>query len=336
MEEIKKGVKMQIEYYLSDENLETDKFFNELISKSSDGYIDISYIFNCNIIKESNLTNEEIFEILKDNENVELNEEKTKIRRKNNKKIPKINEKKLLEKKRKRDKEKKREKQEKKHPIILTITSKKPTKINSEQIQNVYKSLNPKLIIIQTEFNNSIGYIAVKRKEETSKFNFVKIFDIDNIVFNVKLCEGKELNNFWDRNSHLLSEENENNKKPQKVKISKKPRKLKNAIYLGDKRYDDFNEIKNEIEKIIENKKLNKEQIKFMKDLIKYHPDKTIIEKVIESDIIEVRKNEENKDIFFGFNQNKEKIVEFQVHKCTEKIIIEDNKKEEDEIDDLF
>ena len=336
MEEIKKRIKNQIEFYLSDENLETDKFFNELISQSNEGYIDISTILNCNIIKESNLTKEEIFEILKDNENVELNKEKTKIRRKNNKKIPEINEKKLLEKKRKREKEKKREKQEKKHPIILTITSNKDTEINPEQIKNVYIALNPKLEIIQIEFNINIGYIAIKKKEETSKLNFVKIFEINDIIFNVKLCEGKELINFWDKNSHLLSEENLNNKKSQKVKIRKKKRKLKEAINLGNKKYDDFNEIKNEIDKITENKELNEEQIKFIKDLIKYHPDKNIVEKVIKSEIIEVKKNEENKNIFFAFNKNKEKLVEFQVYKCTEKIILDDNKKESDNIDDLF
>ena len=335
MEEIKKRIKKQIEYYLSDENLETDKFFNELISKSNDGYIDISYILNCNIIQESNLTKEEVFEILKDNEYVELNEEKTKIRRKNNKKIPEINEQKLLEKKRKREKEMKRGKQEKKHPIILNITTNKETEITPEQIINVYKSLNPNLNIIQAEFNNNIGYIAIKRKEITSKFNFVKIFEIDDIIFDVKLCEGKELSNFWYNNSHLLSEDNkDNNNKDKKVKIKKIKRKLKEAIYLGNKKYDDFNEIKNDVDIIIENKILNEEQIKFIKDLIKYHPDKNIREKVVESDIIEVRKNEENKDIFFGFNKNKEKIVEFQVYKCTEKIIIDDNKK--DEINELF
>ena len=35
MNSIERRIKNQIEYYLSDENLETDKFFNELISKSN-------------------------------------------------------------------------------------------------------------------------------------------------------------------------------------------------------------------------------------------------------------------------------------------------------------
>lgn len=334
MEELKKRIKNQIEFYLSDENLETDKFFNDLLSKSKDGYIDLSYILNCNIIKDNNITKEEIYEILKDSEKIEINEEKTKIRRKSLDKIPEINEDKILEKKRKRDKEKKREKQEKRHPIILTINSNKNIEISQEKIKNVYKYLNPKLEIINFEFKDNEGYIAIKKKEATSKFDYARIFEIDDVIFNVKLCEGKELINYWNKNSHLLSEENEDNKKIKKEKIKIKPRKLKEAIYLGDEKFDDLNEIKNKIITITENKNLNEEEIKFMKDLIKYHPDKDIIEKVIKSDFIIAEKNEENKDIYFGLDKNKEKIVDFQVYKCIEKIMINDNIKKE--IDGLF
>ena len=336
MDELNKRIKNQIEYYLSDENLETDIFFNDLFSKSEDGYIDLSYILNCNIIKENHITKEELIEILKTSEKIELNEESTKIRRKNKNKIPVINQDKILEKKRKRDKEKKREKQEKKHPIILIVNSNKTIDINPEKIKNVYKLLNPKLEMINFEFNkeNNEGYLAIKRKDSTSKFDFVKIFEIDDVIFEVKLCEGKELSNYWYKNSHLLSEENIDNKKIKKVKNKIKPRKLKEAIYLGKEKFDDLNEIKNKIIKITENKNLNEEEINFIKDLIKYHPDNDIIEKVIKSDFIIVEKNEENKDIFYGLDKNKDKIVDFQVYKCTEKIILDDNKKKE--LDELF
>ena len=336
MDELNKRIKNQIEYYLSDENLETDIFFNDLFSKSEDGYIDLSYILNCNIIKENHITKEELIEILKTSEKIELNEERTKIRRKNKNKIPEINHDKILEKKRKRDKEKKREKQEKKHPIILIVNSNKTIDINPEKIKNVYKLLNPKLEIINFEFNkdNNEGYLAIKRKDSTSKFDFVKIFEIDDVIFEVKLCEGKELSNYWYKNSHLLSEENIDNKKIKKVKNKIKPRKLKEAIYLGEEKFDDLNEIKNKIIKITENKNLNEEEINFIKDLIKYHPDKDLREKVIKSDFIIVEKNEENKDIFYGLDKNKDKIVDFQVYKCTEKIILDDNKKKE--LDGLF
>ena len=336
MEELKKRIKNQIEFYFSDENLETDIFFNELFSKSIDGYIDISYLLNYNIIKENNITKEELIEILKTSEKIEINEARTKIKRKNSNKIPKINQDKILEKKRKREKEKKREKQEKKHPIILIINSNKTIDINTEKIKNVYKYLNPNLEIINFEFNkeNNEGYLAIKKKDSTSKFDFVKIFEIDTIIFEVKLCEGKELSNYWYKNSYLLSEENKDNKNIKKIKNKIKPRKLKEALYLANEKFDDLNEIKNKIIKITESKNLNEAEIKYIKDLIKYHPDKNIIEKVNKSDFIIVEKNEENKDIFYGLDKNKEKIVEFQIYKCTEKIILDDNKKKE--LDGIF
>ena len=165
----------------------------------------------------------------------------------------------------------------------------------------------------------------------------MKVFEINDVIFKIGLCEGKDLINFWERNSHLLSEENKDKKIKNKKNIKIRPRKLKEPIYLGEEKFDDFNEIKNKIEKIAENKTLNENDIKFIKDLIKYHPDKNIIEKVNESDFIMTEKNEDNKDIFYGFNKKKKKIVEFQIYKCTEKIIINDNKKKEkDEFNDLF
>ena len=78
MEEMKKRIKNQIEYYLSDENLETDKFFSELISKSNEGHTNISYTLICNIIKESNLQKNKILEIFEETKNIELNKEKQK------------------------------------------------------------------------------------------------------------------------------------------------------------------------------------------------------------------------------------------------------------------
>jgi len=44
-------LKKQVEYYLSDKNLTTDKFFNEKIKESAEGWIDLTSILACNKIK---------------------------------------------------------------------------------------------------------------------------------------------------------------------------------------------------------------------------------------------------------------------------------------------
>merc|ERR1719424_12156 len=45
------AIKKQIEYYFSDGNLKTDKFFHEKISENADGWLDMKLIQSCNKIK---------------------------------------------------------------------------------------------------------------------------------------------------------------------------------------------------------------------------------------------------------------------------------------------
>ena len=48
----------QIEYYLSDKNLQSDEFFHEHISSSLDGFIPLSLFLKCNKIKKLNVVDE--------------------------------------------------------------------------------------------------------------------------------------------------------------------------------------------------------------------------------------------------------------------------------------
>lgn len=45
-------IRKQIEYYLGDANLKKDKFFCNLLSEGSKGYVDIKVFLKCNKIKE--------------------------------------------------------------------------------------------------------------------------------------------------------------------------------------------------------------------------------------------------------------------------------------------
>ena len=53
-------IKNQIEYYLSDANLEKDQFFHDKISSSEEGYLDLKYILKCNKIKNKGWTIEDL------------------------------------------------------------------------------------------------------------------------------------------------------------------------------------------------------------------------------------------------------------------------------------
>ena len=113
-EKVKEDIKNQIEYYFSDKNLEGDKFFHDLISKDKEGYLDLEYILQCNIIKKNKWTKDQILESIKESEKIEANTDKTKIRRKDNKPLPPLDENKLLNRKREREKENKNKNKKKK------------------------------------------------------------------------------------------------------------------------------------------------------------------------------------------------------------------------------
>jgi hypothetical protein len=337
-EKTKNEVKGQIEYYLSDDNLEGDKFFHDIISKDKDGYLDLEYILQCNKVKKNKWTKEQIIESLKESEKVELNEAKTKIRRKDNKVLPPLNEEKLINRKRNRENEQK-SKSNKNTPIILSFSSDKETDFKCEDIESKYKSINPSLSVVYTKFNKNEGHFALlppeagdNEKMDKEKINFEKEFDIEGVKFNVKLCEGEDLDKFMKENESqidMCTRKSKNKKKKKKTNTM-----LKEAVTLGDEEFDDLSKIKEKIRNLINEVKdemivLDESQTKFIKDLVKFHPDKKIRKKTEEIPFIGVGKLKENeyKKGFFGLNDKKEKEYDFLVYKCPERIMTEDRKK---------
>ena len=336
-EKTKNDIKRQIEYYLSDENLETDEFFHKIISAEKDGYLDLDIIMQCKKVQKSSWDKNMIIESIKDSTQVELNPEKTKIRRIGNKPLPELNEQKMLSKKRNREKKEKKEKEDKISPIILIFTSDKECTLKWYDIESKYKSLNPTLSIIYTRFMKNEGHFGViptgaNSKEGENDINFVKEFEIDENKFSVKLCEGKDLEKFMEENqSHLDFCVNK-----ERAKRLKKKNKtnLEEPIKLGEEVFNDISKIKEKIRKMMSQVKdeliiLDGKEAKFIKDLVKYHPEKDINEKVNEAPFIAVGKNDPHQytKAFFGLDENKEKLFDFLVHKCPEKILIDDRKK---------
>lgn len=335
-DETKMEIKKQMEYYLSDLNLETDEFFHIIISEQKDGYLDLEYILQCNKVKKAGWDKNMIIESIKDSDQVELNSDKTKIRRMGNKPLPELNEKKLLNKKRYREK-----KGDKISPIILIFTSDKDCEIKWHTIESKYKSLNPTLSIIYTRFKTNEGHFGIiptganAKEGEKNEINFIKEFDLDGIKFNVKLCEGKDLEKFLEENqSHLDLCVN----KEREKRIKKKNKtNLDIPVKLGNEVYNDIAKIKEKIRKMMSQVKdeliiLNDDETKFIKDLVQFHPEKEIKEKINDVPFIGVGKIDPHQYTkgFFGLDDKKEKLFEFLVHKCPEKILIEDRKKNKD------
>ena len=123
-------IKEQIEYYLSDTNLEHDSFFHKKISEDPNGYLDLELLLKCNKCKNAGWTLDDIKTGIKLSDNIELDKEEKKVRRKDNKPLPELV---LLSKKRKKE-EKKEEEEEEKENIILIFSCKEGKDSNWKEV----------------------------------------------------------------------------------------------------------------------------------------------------------------------------------------------------------
>ena len=221
-EDKKVVIKEQIEYYLSDKNLEHDSFFHQKISENSNGYLDLELLLKCNKIKNAGWTLDEIKEGIKLSNNIELDKDEKKVRRKDNKPLPELV---LLAKKRK--KEKKEEKEEK-EPIVLIFNCKEPNESKWKDVCNKFQEENKELDIIYKRFKDTTGHIVVRPNENKEEIKFKDKFICDDIEYEVKKCKGDDLINFFkDHGEHyqmcIKSKKNKNNKgKKSKNKKAKK------------------------------------------------------------------------------------------------------------------
>lgn len=97
-------IKQQVEYYLSDKNLQNDKFFHEKINSDKDGFLEVAYLLNCNKIKELQATDDEIIAAATTSLVLETSDDKKRIRRKGNAPLPELS---LLKKKKNKPEEEK-------------------------------------------------------------------------------------------------------------------------------------------------------------------------------------------------------------------------------------
>lgn len=325
--EKQKTIKHQIEYYLSDENLKGDEFFHKLISEDKEGYLSLDMIMSCKKVKNAGWTKDEIIEAIASSEEVEVSPDKSKIRRKNNKALPSLDQE-FLNKKRKMNANK-----EKKEPIILSIKSNKDTEISWKDIQEKYKKINPTLTVQYTRFKTNAGFFAVvpmgsNEQTEEGEISFEKEFVLNDVTFTVYITKGEELENFYKENGeHLDMCLNHEKKK----KINKKNQtKLNTPLTLGDTLFVDICHIKGRVRKIISTNPdmnpLGEADFKFIRDLLNYHQDKDKLLEGLES--IKAGKIDPHNysKAFFACN-DKGKNDLFLVNKCIEKIQNENKKK---------
>lgn len=76
---------------MSDANLARDRFFREQIETDKEGWIALAHFLNCNKVKTMAIDAARIATSCADSTELEVNEDKTKIRRTGNKALPEKN-----------------------------------------------------------------------------------------------------------------------------------------------------------------------------------------------------------------------------------------------------
>lgn len=160
----------------------------------------LSLILKCNNIKKMKVSEEQLVKAIKDSELVEMNDDHTLIRRKNNKPVPELVS---------QDIKTKKVKQTSQDIIgtVYTIESQKEqtdkellwTKVK----ENIREQFNIELIYITFDKALLKGYIVVDQKDNQDKVK--SQIDIEGIAFNIKRAEAMVLKEFWNKHGNHYS-----------------------------------------------------------------------------------------------------------------------------------
>jgi hypothetical protein len=234
-----KQLKRQMEYYLSDKNLQHDQFFYEKVKLSTDkGYFDLSLFLNCNNIKKyGNIQASDIVESLENSDFVETKiiEDSFFIRRVGNNVLPNFLGKKLrtdiAEKEEKKQKEKLKDPRnlmnhmiENQDPIILQLSSDKDQAIKWKDLLKTLESCYNEFEIIYIRFSFQKGNAALFPKLNNKQIENYNQNLNNNNNLNLKESENgiediKKLDNNKDINSHEINNSLEiSNEQINKVK----------------------------------------------------------------------------------------------------------------------
>lgn len=303
----KAEIKKQVEYYLSDSNLSRDKFFNEKISESKDGWLDLTHILACNKVKAMGIAAKDIVEAVKDSAAVEADPFGLKVRRKGGKPVPELA--------KKRDAKAAVKEEEKKeddglpqldergnpilansdfeNPIIVHFKVESPTgefKVNWKDVETAVKKAFPRLKLIYSRADPLEGDLAVSshrlNNAELAKLAEARL-KISGQDFAFSRTAGEELKAFWQKQGghyqFCIQPKLRNIKKQQKMA---RQAKEKGGAEGGEKRartsyeiagvyYADINKVKSKARAIL-NLKQDGERLKdndeqFIKELLAFH-----------------------------------------------------------------
>lgn len=193
-----KIIRETVEYYLSDKNLETDKFFNDKLSKNK-GKVPIDDILSCNKIKKAKVDKNKLIEMINSSDKIKVTEDKLFVFRIGNTKIPdlKIGGKRLLP---EVDDPSIFIEKDITNPFVLKIEGPPKSETSWREIEDEFKKIYPKFKIIYSRFKDGEGHLAIssyKKEDELKEEKFPNL-KIKNDEFKFSLLDEKDKKSFWE------------------------------------------------------------------------------------------------------------------------------------------
>lgn len=258
-EDLAANIKKQVEYYLSDSNLKTDKFFHDVISSSEEGYVPLDTLLKCRKLKSLTSSAEVVVQAIKTSTEVEAKSDGSGIRRAGNAPLPTL----AVKKARASDT------QSEAPVLILKVSVPEETKATWKELRDSFKAAYIDVDLTYTRFHDQEGHIGVGGSTPAAALETIvnEGFTLVGQKVAVTKIEGEELLTFWKEHGTHFELCNQQ---------GKRGRETRRALTFGGKNFASQAKIRTYIKSLLssvqEGDFVDPQYFNFLKDLLKLHP----------------------------------------------------------------
>lgn len=331
MEKDHSSLKTQLEYYLSDTNLQFDEFFHNEIENSSEGYLALDLILNCNKIKKINASFSDLQAAVSKSTLLELSSDKSSVRRKD-RKLPDFKGKKKFEmttRLSRKNSEKSvssliatDDSQKVFVPLLLVMTDVSTLPKNGKLIEETIGE-QQKTKIPYARVNKTNGHLVLDKNEKDSSDVVEKLlkdgFEFDGKKIEIIAADDRERNLFNKENLNYL-EKIVKKKFGKSIKKAGKIQEKKQfaALTFAGKKYNNFSGLQTAFKNIISKSRngveIDEDSHKMVEELLKYHDNKEKL-KGAKSYVVDFHPVYKQTRCFFIVKDDESK-EDFSIHKC--------------------
>lgn len=226
------AIRRQLEYYFSDDNLVHDKFFNEKILESKEGFVPVDTVLKCQRLKNLKATPEQLIEAVGNSEQLEFNPG-SGIRRKNNKAVPPL----------KLNKKAKGNKLPEQTVEILLVKFPEESKLTWKDLRDAFRSKYIDTNVVYTRLQGCSGHVGVT-SDTTLDPILAGGIDVNNQKGTISKLGGDELLEFWKANGGHFDMCSQSHKKKGNFERTK-------SINMGGKMFSSVSQLKNYVNSVL-------------------------------------------------------------------------------------